>query len=101
MRRRVVITGMGAVTPVGQSVASMFEATLAGGRGVGPIAHFDARAFPTTFAAELKDFDLARHVPQPDRWAYSGANSRFAAAAAHQAMADAGLIDGKVDRTRF
>src|SRR5262245_4370410 len=102
MKRRIVITGMGAVTPLGQSVADTFDAQLAGKSGVAPITHFDARSFPTSFAAEVKDFDLKRHVPQPQRWAYSGANSQFAAAAAHQALADAGLIDDdKVDRTRF
>jgi 3-oxoacyl-[acyl-carrier-protein] synthase II len=102
MKRRVVITGMGAVTPLGQSVAEMFEAQLAGKSGVGPIFRFDATAFPTKFAAQVKDFDLSRHVPDPSRWANSGVNSQFAAAAAQQALGDAGLLDNdRVDRTRF
>lgn len=102
MRRRVVITGMGAVTPIGHSVQSMMDAQLAGTSGIGPISHFDARRFPTTFAAQVKDFDLSRYVEKPDRWQHSGLNSRFAAAAAREALAQAGLLhDTTVDKTRF
>jgi 3-oxoacyl-[acyl-carrier-protein] synthase II len=102
MRRRVVITGMGAVTPLGHSVKDTMDAQLAGQSGVGPIRHFDARTFPTKFAAQVKDFDLAQHVGDTRRWQHSGLNSRFAAAAAKQAIADAGLLeDDKVDRERF
>src|SRR5262249_28938519 len=102
MRNRVVIPGMGAVTPLGHSVKAMMEAQLAGKSGVGPITHFDARKFPTTFAAQVKEFDLSRYVEDAGRWEFSGLNSRFAAAAARQALADSGLLgDGKVDRTRF
>src|SRR5262249_25864014 len=102
MRRRVVITGMGAITPLGHSVASMFEAQLAGKSGVGPIRRFNAATFPTSFAAEVKDFELGRFVRGAGRWANSGVNSQFAAAAAQQALADAGVLeDGRVDRTRF
>jgi 3-oxoacyl-[acyl-carrier-protein] synthase II len=102
MRRRVVITGMGAITPLGHSVPDMFEAQLQGRSGVAPIAHFDARRFPTTFAAEVKAFDVARSVPDAGEWSkHCGLNSRFAAAAARQAVVDAGLVDGgRVDRTR-
>jgi 3-oxoacyl-[acyl-carrier-protein] synthase II len=102
MRRRVVITGMGAITPLGHSVQETMEGQLAGRSGVGPIRHFNASRFPTTFAAEVKEWDLARHVTNPQRWAYSGLNSQFAAAAAKQALEDAGLSgDSRVDRTRF
>ncbi len=93
---------MGAITPLGHSVPSMFEAQLAGKSGVGPIRRFNATTFPTTFAAEVKDFDLARFVSGAERWVNSGVNSQFAAAAAQQALADAGVLeDGRVDRTRF
>src|ERR1700712_2646584 len=102
MRRRVVITGMGAITPLGHSVGSMMDAQLAGTSGVDRITHFDASKFPTTFAAQVKDFDLAKHLDVSERWAHSGLNSRFAAAATRQALVDAGLLgDEKVDRTRF
>src|SRR5258706_15502346 len=102
MRRRIVITGMGAVTPLGHSVAAMMDAQLAGKSGVGPVKQFNARRFPTTFAAELKDFHLERFVKEPSRWQHSGVNSQFAAAAAQQALTDAGVIDlHKIDPTRF
>jgi 3-oxoacyl-[acyl-carrier-protein] synthase II len=102
MKRRVVITGMGAITPLGHSVGEMFDAQLEGRSGVGPIFRFNASRFPTQFAAQVKDFELGRFVKDPGRWKHSGLNSQFAAAAAQQALADAGLIDNaKVDRTRF
>jgi 3-oxoacyl-[acyl-carrier-protein] synthase II len=100
--RRVVITGMGAVTPLGNSVAKLYRAACAGANGVGPITRFDARRFPTQFAAEVRDFDLGQYLPNSDRWDVCGQNTRFALAAAKQALEDAGLLDGgKVDRTRF
>ncbi len=102
MRRRVVITGMGAITPLGHSVGELYQNQLEGKSGVAPITLFDASKFPTQFASEVKNFDLGRWINDPERWTDSGANSRFAAAAAHQALKDAGLLDdAKVDRTRF
>jgi 3-oxoacyl-[acyl-carrier-protein] synthase II len=102
MRKRVVITGMGAVTPLGNSVKELYENQIAGKSGVDYIRNFDATMFPTKFAAELKDFDLGRYVKDTSRWLHSGPNARFAAAAAAQALKDAGVLDdGKVDRTRF
>src|SRR5207248_4617936 len=99
-RRRVVVTGMGAVTPLGHSVAALYEAQLNGKSGVERIRNFDARKFPTTFAAEVKDFDLAKFLPDAERYRSSGVNTRFALAAAKQAVEDAGAAKG-IDRTRF
>jgi 3-oxoacyl-[acyl-carrier-protein] synthase II len=104
MRRRVVITGMGAITPLGHSVEETIRAACEGRSGVGPIRRFDARRFPTGFAAEVKDFDLGRWLKDPGRFDDTGVNTCFALAAARQALADAGLLDGEgpgVDRTRF
>lgn len=102
MRKRVVITGMGAITPLGQTVEELYLRQLEGQSGVGAITIFDASTFPTKFAAEVKGFDLAKWVKKPERWRDSGSNSRFAAAAAQQALSDAGLVDDRtVDRTRF
>src|SRR5947209_10406737 len=102
MRRRVVITGMGAISPLGDSVKDLYENQLRGKSGVGPISLFDATTFPTKFAAQVKNFELSRYVRDPSRWAHAGSNSRLAAAAAQQALEDAGLLDNpKVDRTRF
>ena len=98
MRRRVVMTGMGAVTPVGHSVTATFAALLEGTSGVDRITHFDARTFPTTFAAEVKNFDLAKFVPDAARFKKCGSNTRFALAAAQMALADADFRG--VDRGR-
>jgi 3-oxoacyl-[acyl-carrier-protein] synthase II len=102
MKRRVVITGMGVISPLGHSVDELFQSQIEGRSGVGPITLFNARQFPTKFAAQVKNFDLGKYVREPQRWADTGANSRFAAAASQQALTDAGLLDNnKVDRTRF
>src|SRR5262245_23228126 len=102
MRRRVVITGMGVITPLGHKVKDLFDSQVAGRSGVGPIRRFDAKSFPTRLAAQVKDFNLGEHVRDPQRWANSGVNSQFAAAAAQQALDNAGLQEGsKVDRTRI
>ncbi|MCU0703115.1 MAG: beta-ketoacyl-[acyl-carrier-protein] synthase family protein [Fimbriiglobus sp.] len=101
MRRRVVITGMGVVTPLGHSVGDTFAALLAGKSGIDRITHFDARTFPTTFAAEVKGFDLAKFLPATaGRYSDSGLNTRFALAAAKQALDDSGLLAAGLDPTR-
>ena len=102
MNRRVVITGMGAVTPLGHSVRELYENQLAGRSGVDYITRFDASRFPTKFAAELKHFNLDAFVKDASRWKNAGPNAQFAAAAAQQALDDAGLNGNTtVDRTRF
>ncbi len=92
-RRRVVITGMGVVTPLGHNVPDLFKSQLEGQSGVGPILHFDARTFPTKFASQVKNFDLAKFMPDGAHWAHCGLNTRFGLAAARQALDDAGLLD--------
>ena len=101
MRRRVVVTGIGAVTPIGNSVDAMWESLQEAKSGIGSITHFDASHFPTKFAAEVKGFDLANYVDDPKRFEFSGLNIRFAVGAAKQAMDDSGLLDGKLDPARF
>ncbi len=98
--RRVVITGMGAITPLGHTVHELYHNQLEGKSGAGPIFRFDARTFPTKFGSQVKDFDLAKHVRDPQRYKEAGLNTKFALAAAKQALGDAGLLDNnKVDRT--
>jgi 3-oxoacyl-[acyl-carrier-protein] synthase II len=89
-RRRVVITGLGTISPVGNSVAEAWQAALQGKSGVAPITLFDASDLPTQFAGEVKDFDPAelfgrREARRMDRF------TQFALAAAQEAMADSGL----------
>ena len=89
-RRRVVITGMGAVTPLGNDVESTWSNLIAGESGAGPITQFDPSDFPITFACEATDFDPAQWIDyraarRMDRFTH------LALAAARQAEADAGL----------
>lgn len=101
MRRRVVVTGMGCITPIGKNVESTWKSLLAGASGIGPITSFDASGFPTTFAAEVKDFDLSNYVEDTERFAHSGKNIRFAIAAAKQAIDASGIKDAEIDPGRF
>ncbi len=101
MKRRVVITGIGSVTPLGLTLEETWQGLLAGKSGIGPIRLFDASTFPTTFAAQVPDFDLARYVKDPAPYAKAGRNVRFAMAAARMAFEDAGLAPNAVDRSRF
>lgn len=101
MRRRVVVTGMGAITPVGNDVESMWNVLRAGGSGIGYITHFDASRFPTRIAAEVKDFDLSRYVPDTSKYRFSGRNVTFALAAATEAVRASGLASATIDPTRF
>jgi 3-oxoacyl-[acyl-carrier-protein] synthase II len=97
-RRRVVITGMGAVTPLGNDVQTTWQNLLAGKSGAGPITQFDSTDYPVTFACELKDFeptDWLEHktARRMDRFA------QMVVAAARQADEDAGLdIAAESDR---
>ena len=101
--RRVVVTGMGMVTPVGLDVESSWEALREGRGGVGPVTLFDAQDFATRIAAELKGFDLSRELGDgAARWEGHARNTKIALAAASQAVRDSGLLDGKpIDPARF
>ncbi len=101
MRRRVVVTGIGCVTPVGNSIEEMWKALREGQSGIGKITHFDASAFPTQFAAEVKDYRLEDYVSNVDRFEYSGRNIRFAIGAADQAVKDSGILDSGIDPAMF
>jgi len=59
MRRRVVVTGMGVVNPLGHNVETMWKALIESRSGVGPITIFDATGYPTTIAAEVKGWDVS------------------------------------------
>jgi 3-oxoacyl-[acyl-carrier-protein] synthase II len=102
MRRRVVVTGMGMVTPVGRDLESTWAALREGQIGVGPITLFDASSFPTRIAAEAKKFDLAEYVSDSKRWEEHCRNTLFAIAAARMAVDRSGLLDDKhLDDSRF
>ena len=96
MKRRVVITGLGAVTSVGLDVASTWRALLDGASGGGPITKFDAARFPVRFACEVKGFDPLQYMDRKEA-KRSDAYTQYAVAASLQAMADAGLTAGGFD----
>jgi 3-oxoacyl-[acyl-carrier-protein] synthase II len=100
MKRRVVVTGLGAVTPIGVDLKSFWSGVLGSSHGFGVITRFDHEAFPVHFAAEASDFDAARY--------FSGKEARhldrfaqFGLAAAIDAVEDSGLDIEKVDKTRI
>jgi beta-ketoacyl-acyl-carrier-protein synthase II len=89
--RRVAITGLGLVTPVGRDVATTWDALLAGRSGVAPISLFDASGFPVRIAAEVKGFRDADAISDRKLLKFANRSHRFALAAAEQALADAGI----------
>jgi 3-oxoacyl-[acyl-carrier-protein] synthase II len=93
MKRRVVVTGMGAVTPVGNDVATMWRSLVEGKSGAGPITKFDASTFEVRFACEVKGFDPLQFM---DRKEAKRADqfTQYAVAASRQAMDDAGFGRG-------
>ena len=102
MRRRVVVTGMGMVSPLGNDVESTWAGLREGRSGVGTISLFDASTFPTRIAAEVRGFEMDRYVQDPDRWGECCRNTQFAVAAARMAMDHSGLGETPgLDRSRF
>jgi 3-oxoacyl-[acyl-carrier-protein] synthase II len=93
MRRRVVVTGLGAVTPVGNDVASTWRALLEGRSGAGPITKFDAEKFDVRFACEVKGFDASLYMDRKEA-KRADMYTQYAVACATQAMQDAGLAEG-------
>ncbi len=88
--RRVVVTGLGIVCPVGLTVREAWAAILAGKSGITPITHFDASAFPTRFSGSVRGFDPARYVPPKDVKKMDPF-IHYGIAAAHQALEDSKL----------
>jgi 3-oxoacyl-[acyl-carrier-protein] synthase II len=99
-KRRVVVTGLGIVSPVGNDVATAWANIKAGKSGIGPITHFDASTFPTRIAGEIREFDptqyvAAKDVKKMDPFIHYGI------AASIQALADAGLHPHEHDEERI
>ncbi|WP_428387232.1 beta-ketoacyl-[acyl-carrier-protein] synthase family protein [Mucisphaera sp.] len=105
MTTKVVVTGIGWVTPLGYEIESVWQRLLAGASGVGPIQHFDASTYPTTFASQVLDFDPLKLVRHPEHHAEIGRNIGFALGAAALAWRSAGLDafdeTGKLDHDRL
>ncbi len=95
MTRRVVVTGLGMVTPVGNDVATTWRALLDGQSGAAPITKFDASTFPVRFACEVKEFDPLQYMDRKEA-KRADQYSQYAIAAATQAMRCAGFA-GQLD----
>ncbi|MBI1315501.1 beta-ketoacyl-ACP synthase II [bacterium] len=97
--KRVVVTGMGMISPIGNSLDTFWSAMVAGTSGAAPITLFDSTHFKTRFACEVKGFDPLEYVDKKevrkmDRF------TQFAIAASDEAMRDAGIEESKVDKDR-
>lgn len=101
MRRRVVVTGIGAITPIGNDVESMWKALREGTCGIDRITHFDASNFPTRIAAEVKGFNLSRYVDRAEDYQFSGRNILFAIGAATEAVKSSGVLNSDLNPVRF
>ena len=99
MKTRVVVTGMGAITPIGNSVESFWQAVKEKTVGIGPITYFDTTDFKCKLAAEVKGFDPKQYM-DPKAARRMEAFSQFAVAAAKEALEQSGLAMEKEDPYR-
>jgi len=100
MKRRVVVTGIGVITPVGIGKEAMWDALARGVSGIGPITRFDASDYPTRFAGEVRDFDPAAYMDRKDARRLDRF-IQYAWAATQMALTDANLDPTKVDGERM
>jgi len=98
--KRVVVTGLGALTPIGNTVNEYWEALLAGKSGAAPITHFDASKFKTQFACEVKNFDAVAYLGRKEARKVDKF-TQYAMVAADEAIVDSGLDFDKEDRGRI
>lgn len=97
--KRVVVTGLGALTPIGNSVEELWSSLLAGRSGAAPITRFNAEKFKTRFACEIKDFDISPYIDRKearrmDRFV------QYAMVTAEQAVQDSGILDLNLNPSR-
>lgn len=101
MERRVVITGMGAVTPLGETLDQTWESLMRSQSGIDYISLFDASAFPVKIAAEVKNFDESKLEMPEEMKPFAGRATKFCVAAALEAIRHAGLNLDVIDNTMF
>ncbi len=101
MKRRVAVTGIGWVTPLGDDIETVWRRLLNGESGVGHITQFDASEFPVQIGAEVHGWDLSQAGEDPEAWKDCGPHVHFAIGAAKQAVADAGVLDSRRNPARF
>jgi len=98
-KRRVVVTGLGIVSPVGSTVASAWDAIVRGESGIGPITRFDVSSFPVRFGGQVRDFDVAQYM-SPKEARRMDEFMQYGVAAGIQAVADCGIDFSKADASR-
>ena len=98
--KRVVVTGVGAVTPIGNTAEEFWAALMQGTSGIGPITRFDTTGYPTRIAGEVKGFESLKYIDKKDDRKFDPF-LKFAIACAVMAVEDAGLVLSQVDKTRF
>ena len=98
-KRRVVVTGLGIVSPVGSTVQSAWDAVLRGESGIGPVTRFDVSAFPVRFGGAVRDFDVNQYMSPKDARRMDEF-MHYGVAAGVQAVADSGIDFAKTDATR-
>ncbi|NQT15819.1 MAG: beta-ketoacyl-[acyl-carrier-protein] synthase family protein [Planctomycetes bacterium] len=101
MRRRVVITGLEWVTPLGADIEQAWRRMTEGHSAIGPITTFDASSFPVKIAAEVRDWDISDAGEDPQKWRNHPRQTRFTISAAKKAFQSAGLEEGSFEATRF
>lgn len=101
INRRVVVTGLGAVTPLGNNVPAFWKGLLEGQSGVRRTTLFNAETFPTKISGEIKNLDAKKWTSRGEAFKNLGRNSLFALEAAEEAARDAGLASDKIDADRF
>jgi 3-oxoacyl-[acyl-carrier-protein] synthase II len=98
-KRRIVVTGLGIVSPVGSTVPSAWDAVLRGESGIGPVTRFDVSAFPVRFGGQVRDFDVGQYLP-PKEARRMDEFMHYGVAAGVQAVTDSGIDFAKTDPTR-
>jgi 3-oxoacyl-[acyl-carrier-protein] synthase II len=98
-KRRVVVTGLGVVSPVGSTVVSAWNAVLRGESGIGPITRFDVSAFPVRIGGQVRDFDVTQYISSKEARRMDEF-MHYGVAAGVQAVTDAGIDFSRSDPTR-
>src|SRR5436305_12446620 len=98
-KRRIVVTGLGVVSPVGSTVQSAWDAILRGQSGIGPVTRFDVSAFPVRIGGPVRDFDVSQYISTKEARRMDE-SMQYGAAAGAQAVGDAGLDFARTDPAR-
>jgi len=98
--KRVVVTGLGALTPIGNNLSDYWEALKSGKSGAAPVTHFDASLFKTQFACEVKNFNIEDHMDRKEARKLDPF-AQYAMVSATEAMADSALLESNPNRDRI